>query len=219
MKNVFAAYPKIVCIDATYKLIDLRFPVYIILVEDGNGQSEIAAVFLMPEETEESMSHMMNVFKRENSNWPSVRVFMGDKDLRQREVLACAFPSAHLVICLFHTFRSFRREITCEKMGITSGQRNMCLEFLQQMAYSTSIDKYDEIYTQFSSSAPITVLEYLNTNWHTIREQWTMGMKFCSGNFLNTTNNRLESLNAKLKSVILRCSSLEEFIDKFFSII
>ena len=144
MKNVFAAYPKIVCIDATYKLIDLRFPVYIILVEDGNGQSEIAAVFLMPEETEESMSHMMNVFKRENSNWPSDCVFIGDKDLRQREVLARAFPSADLVICLFHTFRSFRREITCEKMGITSGQRNMCLEFLQQMAYSTSIDKYDD---------------------------------------------------------------------------
>ena len=78
--------------------------------------------------------------------------------------------------------------------------------------------KYDEIYTRFSSSAPITVLQYFNTNWHKIREQWTMGMKFCLGNFLNTTNNS-HIPNAKLKSVISRYSSLEEFIDKFFLII
>ena len=45
MKNVFTAYPELVCIDATYKPLDLRFQVNIILVEDGNGQSEIAAVF------------------------------------------------------------------------------------------------------------------------------------------------------------------------------
>ena len=66
MKDIFAAYPEFVCIDATHKLLELRFPVYISLVEDGNGLSEIAAVFLMPEETEESMSHMIDFFKKEN---------------------------------------------------------------------------------------------------------------------------------------------------------
>lgn len=44
-------------------------------------------------------------------------------------------------------------------------------------------------------------------------------MKYSTGNFLNGTNNRLESLNAKLKSVISRYSSLEEFVDKFFLIL
>lgn len=44
MKSIFAAYPELVCIDATYKLLDLRLPVYIMLIEDGNGQSEIVAV-------------------------------------------------------------------------------------------------------------------------------------------------------------------------------
>lgn len=45
-----------------------------------------------------------------------------------------------------------------------------------------------------------------------------MGMMYTTGNFLNRTNNRLESLNAKLKSVISRYSSLEEFVDNFFLI-
>ena len=84
MKDIFAAYPEFICIDATYMLLELRFPVYFLLVEDGNGLSEIAAVFLMPEETEESMSHMIDFFKKENSNWKSIRVVMGDKDLSQR---------------------------------------------------------------------------------------------------------------------------------------
>ncbi len=60
------------------------------------------------------------------------------------------------------------------------------------------------------------VLKYFYDNWHLIRMQWALGMKYSSGNFLNGTNNRLESLNAKLKSVVSRHSSLEEFVEKFF---
>lgn len=45
-------------------------------------------------------------------------------------------------------------------------------------------------------------------------------MKYSTGNFLNSTpNNRLESLNAKLKSVVSRYFSLEEFVDKFFLVL
>ena len=44
-------------------------------------------------------------------------------------------------------------------------------------------------------------------------------MKYKTGNFLNGTNNKLECINQKLKSVIARYSSLEEFIDKFFLIL
>ena len=46
-----------------------------------------------------------------------------------------------------------------------------------------------------------------------------MGTKYATGNFLNTTNNHLECINGKLKSVISRYSSLEEFVDKFFLIL
>ena len=66
MKQVFGAYPELLCIDATYKLLELRFPVYIMLVEDGNGQSEIAAVFLLLEENEQSIKSMIRIFKKHN---------------------------------------------------------------------------------------------------------------------------------------------------------
>ena len=114
MKQVFSAYPQIIFVDATYKLLELRFPVYIILVEDGNGQSELAAVFLLLEETESSISVMVDAFKKHNSKWDSVRVIMADKDMTERDVFAAAFPNSELLICLYHTFRSFRREIAVD---------------------------------------------------------------------------------------------------------
>ncbi len=46
MKEAFSAYPEFFCLDATYKLLDLRLPVYLMLFEDSNGQSEIVAVCL-----------------------------------------------------------------------------------------------------------------------------------------------------------------------------
>ena len=50
-------------------------------------------------------------------------------------------------------------------------------------------------------------------------DQWVMGDKFRSGNFLNAINNRVESLNGKLKSVIDHNSSLETFIEGLFCVV
>ena len=101
-----------------------------------------------------------------------------------------------------------------DKFGISAGQRNFCLEMLQQLAYSTSEDKYMDIYSRFKGGAPAEVVKYFDDNWHSIRKQWALGMKYSSG-----TNNRLESLNAKIKSIVSRYSSLEEFVEIFFLIL
>ena len=185
MRDVYSAYPEFLCLD---ELLELRLPLYIMLVEDGNGSSEVVAALLM-EESEINMTKVIEVFKKYNPAWESTRVIMTDKDLTERDVLAKSFPNATLLICLFHTFRSFRREITIDKMGITSCQRNSCLEMLQKMAYSTSEDNYMSLYQHFLASSPVQVTEYFNENWHQIRHQWALGMKYASGNFLNGTNN------------------------------
>lgn len=78
---------------------------------------------------------------------------------------------------------------------------------------------YTKLYDEFLKSAPKEVIDYFNKNWHAISDEWVLGMKSCSGNFLNFTNNRLESINGKLKQVINRHSSLEEFVENFFIIL
>ncbi len=39
------------------------------LIEDGNRQSEIVDVFLLVEETAGSISAVVNIFKKYNNNW------------------------------------------------------------------------------------------------------------------------------------------------------
>ena len=84
----------------------------------------------------------MDLYKELNPDWPSIHVIMTDKDKNERDVLARSFPNSDLPICLFHTFRTFRREESMDKLGISSGQRNFCLELLQQIAYATSEETY-----------------------------------------------------------------------------
>ena len=44
MKKTFNSYPEFICVDATYKLLELGVPVYIMACEDSYGQTEVVAV-------------------------------------------------------------------------------------------------------------------------------------------------------------------------------
>ena len=138
MKSIFSSYPEVLLIDATYKLTDLRMPVYLMMCIDGNGQGEIVLVFLTAVETEESIAKMVQAFKKFNSCWT--------QDFNERAVFWKKFPGAVPHICLFHTLRSFRREVTTEKLGIRPGERDHALEIITKLAYSKSEAEYDEHY-------------------------------------------------------------------------
>ncbi|XP_065886150.1 zinc finger SWIM domain-containing protein 3-like isoform X3 [Dysidea avara] len=219
MREAFDAYPEIVFVDATYKLLQLGVPIYLFLCEDSNGLSEVVGVAMLVTEDADGMQWMVDAFKKYNSRWEKIRVVMADKDIGEQDVLKKCLPSAKILICLFHTLRSFRREISCDKLGISSGARTVSLELIQKMAYAKSEAEYNSLYVQFQRDAPKQVLEYFDECWHPIKDEWVMGIAACSGTFLNTTNNRLESINGKLKQVISRNSSLEEFISHFFVIL
>ena len=219
MREAFKAYPEIIFIDATYKLLELGLPVYLMLCEDSNGQSEIVCVCLLCCEDTNSMTWMMETFKKYNAEWGKCRVVMADKDIGERDVIKQCLPNASVLICLFHTLRSFKREISGEKLGISSGQRTVSLELLQQLAYAKSEDEYSVLHAQLQRDAPKEVIQYFNESWHPIKNEWVLGVKSSCGSFLNATNNRLESINGKLKQVISRHSSLEDFVDKFFVIL
>ena len=121
MKAVFDSYPEIVCVDATYKLTSLRFLLCLFLVENSLGLSEICGAALLANEEEETLRWLLSVFKEENSKSCEVRAFMTDKDITERQVIKELFENASLLICLFHTLRSFKREVSVKKNGYHTG--------------------------------------------------------------------------------------------------
>lgn len=205
MKSVFSSYPEVLLIDATYKLTNLRMPVYLLMSIDGNGQGEIVMVFLTALETEEAITKMMKAFKTANPAWEKTKIVMSDKDFNERAVVRKEFPHASLQICLFHTLRSFRREITTEKMSIRPGERDHALEIITKLAYSKSETEYNEHYQDLQLSGLKNVVSYYNANWHEIRHEWVDCFKGESFTLGERTNNRLESINGKIKSVCSRC--------------
>ena len=86
MKQAFSAYAELLCVDWTYKLLEVRFSLSIMLIEDGNGHSKVAAAFLSLEESKASITRVANIFKENSPEWKSVRVIMDDKDMTEREM-------------------------------------------------------------------------------------------------------------------------------------
>ena len=106
-----------------------------------------------------------------------------------------------------------------DEMNLKSAMKENCLKFIKKIRYARNETEYDGLYRQFLAMAPADVKTYYNNNWHPIREEWVTGFKLVAGNFLNGTNNRLESINGKLKQVVDKYSSLEFFIEQFFIIL
>ena len=61
-------------------------PLSILLIENGNGQSEIVGMWLVADETEEMMTEMIKLFKEQNASWDKEQTVMSDKDFVEREV-------------------------------------------------------------------------------------------------------------------------------------
>lgn len=113
-------------------------PLNLLALVDGNGESEAVAAFLVVQEEKETIHHMVKLFKEYSPRWTDIHIIMTDKDIGERAVFNEEMNQAVLHICLFHVLWTSRREITCDKMGITSHDRTTILELLQDMAYAKS---------------------------------------------------------------------------------
>ena len=219
MKEDFRKYPDVILLDATYKLNNCLMPLYVMLCVDGNGASQLAMICLTVSETQEAITKMIQTFKKHNPAWQKVRFAMTDKDMVERSVIKSEMPQVELGLCLFHTLRSFKREVTTSKMGISEESRDLSLRLLQSMAYAQSSDRYEQLLKEFEEAAPQSVVEYIHKNWTPIKREWISCYKSWNYNLGETTTNRVESWNAKIKEVCTTYSTLYRFFKDFISLI
>ena len=181
------------------------------------GESEIAGVGLLVSENAESLRWLLNAFKGNNVN-DQPRVIMADKDFNERYILKECFPTASVLICLFHTLRSFKRELSDKRFSLSESQNITLKELFQNMCYARNVKEYENTFKTFCQVAPAELRQYFLEHWHPVRSEWVLGDKCQAGNFLNTTNNRLLK-KCELKTVIDFYSSLENFVKHFFNVL
>ena len=92
------------------------------------------------------------------------------------------------------SLRSFGREITPEKMGVTSGEKQTILSHIQGIAYTRSEEDYQRKYEDLCNVMNHQCRQYFMRNWDNIREQWVEGLKSCQMNLCNQTTTLNHSL-------------------------
>lgn len=120
---------------------------------------------------------------------------------------------------LYFIFISFKREISDKSLALPEGTQIVLKEIFQSMCYARSAEEYNNSCEKFKKVAPMHVQSYFNKNWYNIKAEWVLSFVFSWGNFFNTTYNRVESFNGKLKTVIHHYSTLEQFIQGLFTIL
>lgn len=152
MKRFFDSYPEVLMFDATYSLNDRRMPLVILLIIDGNGESQIAGFFLVKSESIASLSQMFDHFKIENPKWDKIEVVITDKAMTNLNVVASRFPQAEHQLCIFHSKQIFLREITTKKRNINENQRSECLNIINKMIFASCQEEYDQQYERLRNT-------------------------------------------------------------------
>ena len=86
MKKCLKAYSGIFFLAATYKLLELRLPVYLFMIEDSMGETEVVAVGILVAETKDNMKWMLESSRERNPEFKP-RVFMAEKDFNERTII------------------------------------------------------------------------------------------------------------------------------------
>ena len=112
------------------------------------------------------------VFKGHNVTWGKTEVVITDKDMAEQCIFSAAFPAASLQLCLFHTLRTISREVTTEKMGVRSGQRDALLVIFSAMAHAATEAVFDEQCTLLEEMDVPAASAYFEKNWLPIKREW-----------------------------------------------
>ena len=188
--------------DATYKLTNLRMPLYIMLAVGPNGESEIVTIFVTASEDSITLSEVLETFKSRNEKWTETVSIFIDKEMAERDSIRATFPNAVLLLCLFIVLRAMSREVTVLKMGISESQRIHALKSLQKMAYASSEIDFEKQRHDLIAKMPQSVVRYFENNWNNCLTEWVYCWQQQNLTFGQRTTNRLETVNRRIKAVL-----------------
>ena len=204
-------------IDGTYKINSLGMPLYVFMGSDSLNSGRIIAACLIVSETQDIIDNILAKFKEFNPKANEVELIVADKDLSQKASLEKAFPCAIVHLCLFHIEQAWLRKIS--KFGLEKSDEELANKMFRQMAFAQTEIEYAEIEERFSKTFKKEVVDYFDENWAKIADSWA-GYSFknliCYG---ETTNNKLESKNGAIKTLINSTDNLDRCIEKLIRFI
>ena len=101
----------------------------------------------------------------------------------------------------------FKKMVECD---VEKSERDETRKLLRQLVYSKDADVYEDTKQELYSHTNKQFTKYFQANWDKCQEMWVTIKRDYHVHLGNTTNNRLESYNQKLKHLTQRSSNLTE---------
>ena len=109
MIEQYKKYPEIMFMDTTYNVNLEGYPLFAIMVEDGDGRGKPVAYCFIRSETKENIKQCLTHFCNFNDVSQS-KVIMVDKDLTEINALKSKIPDAEILLCKFHVMKYFKKK-------------------------------------------------------------------------------------------------------------
>lgn len=74
MRKNFELYPEVLMCDATYKVNDRNMPLFVMMVIDGNGETQIVGLVVLKSENNTAIQSALNAFKLKNEKHTLTKV-------------------------------------------------------------------------------------------------------------------------------------------------
>lgn len=210
MRTRFDTFPELLIVGSVGDLNRLKTSVVFQVIVDGNGETEVASVFLTSSDDLDTFTSLVNMFRNHNTAWLRARTILTSKELKHRHVYRSCFPDASLHICRLHVVEEMKKDISAGKMCVSAMEKLGVVTLLDRMAHAVSADCYDDIYDELQNTGLSKVMNYFNQKWHPLREEWVSGLK-TSVHFCNETLHRLDVLFDKVKDAVKKSSPLPHF--------
>ena len=212
MITLFEKFPEIVFIDGTYNVNCHGMPLYCIMIEDGYGHGRVVFYAATVEGDTLHLRKMMQCFKENNPKFSSIRVVIIDKDFAEWKMLKEELPNAVVLFCQWHVLRAMFKQLS--DCGVEKLRRDDARGAIQCLVHAKTQDDYYVKKQELFDTTNDRFKEYFLSNWEACIEMWATFKRDEYVHYGNTTNNRLESHNQKLKDVTSRTSTLSEMFEK-----
>ena len=208
MRKTFKKFPEILFVDGTYNVNKLGMPLYCLMVEDGFGHGRNVFYAATAQEDATHLQKIVQLFKETNEPWKSIGVIIIDKDFTEYKVLKEEFPNAVILYCQWHVIKALFKCLS--DYDVNKGDRDDCRQIIRSLVFSSSQSEYERWRQELVDSTNEEFRKAFWSNWDSCKSMWVTFERDQAVHFANTTNNRLESHNQKLKDVTSRSSSLSE---------
>jgi hypothetical protein len=161
MRQLYALYGETIIIDATYKVNYNNYSLYIMVVVDKHGCSQICSIALLSCEKEPVFNSYLQHFTNHN-DIKQTKVILSDKDMVEAHGFATFFPDATHLLCIWHVNKNFKQYFKNQDQ----------LDILNSMIHAKSQAIYDDLLIQLNSISNKKQYDYFTTNWHSIQPKW-----------------------------------------------